>query len=144
MIPTTKIVKLPRFLPHSRCTRRTDDSCSSLCAKSSDQRPPDTADRGRSASPECRSVRWRGSKKMTWSSIHHRPEPKRISTPPRTTPRPVADGCGLHRHLPRRWRSPSTLSSRTPRLAICYQQRRLPPLREAASNQVSMSLRGGR
>ena len=61
MIPTTKIVKLPRFLPLSGCTRSTGDSCSSMCAKSSDQRPPDTPDRERSASSESRSARWRGS-----------------------------------------------------------------------------------
>jgi hypothetical protein len=80
-IPTTKMVQLPRFLPHSRCTRRTDDYGSSMCEKPSDQRPPGTTGRRRSASPRAPgsgSARWRGSLKKTSSS-----EPKGISTPPR-------------------------------------------------------------
>ena len=75
------MVQLPRFLPHSRCTRRTDDSGSSVSEKPFDQRPPGTADRRRQASPHApgtTSVRWRGSLRKTWSS-----EPNGISTPPR-------------------------------------------------------------
>ena len=75
------MVQLPRFLPHSRCTRRTDDCGSSVCEKPSDQRSPGTADRRRQACPHApgsASARWRGSLRKTWSS-----ELKGISTPPR-------------------------------------------------------------
>ena len=75
------MVQLPRFLPHSRCTRRTDDSGSSVSEKPSDQRSPGTVDRRRQASPHVPgsvSVRWRRSLRKTWSS-----EPNGISMPPR-------------------------------------------------------------
>ena len=109
------MVQLPRFLPHSRCTRRTDDCGSSVCEKPSDQRSPGTADRRRQASPRApgsASVRWRGSLRKTWSS-----EPNGISTPAR--PPQLAS----HRRralAPSRWSASCSLWPWSPPLSPAY------------------------
>ena len=99
-IPTPKRMKLRfSFLPHGRCTRSTDDCCSSMCAKASVQRLPGTADTGRSASPcapDSRTVSWRGSLKKTWSSIPGH----RCELQPRPPPPIPAHRCELRRRVP--------------------------------------------
>ena len=108
------MVQLPRFLPHSYYTHRTDDCRSLVCEKPSDQCSPGTADRRRQSSPHApgsASARWRGSLRKTWSS-----EPNGISTPPR--PPQLAS----HRHAlalsP--WSASCSLSSWSPSLSPAY------------------------
>ena len=144
MIPTTKRVKLPRFLPPCSCTHRTVDLGSSVSPKSSEQPPPCTADRATPASPcppESRSARWRGSSKKTWSSIGGRPQPIGISTPPHTSPLAAADGRALHSNLPAAGDEgdlDAALSAARSRLLVTNRGRRL-PLRVSASNPVARS-----
>jgi hypothetical protein len=112
------------FLPHSRCTRRTDDWYSSVCAKASDQRLLGTANRGRSASPcvpNSQTARWRRSLRKTWSSI----PAHRCKLQPRPPPPIPVQHCELQGHVPLRGQR---FSTRPHRQQQSYFEMRLRPV----------------